>query len=121
MRKPEEIKATANIKVLAGDDYGFMGEYFDSTTRKWLTFIFSWGGGWEHLSVSTPNKLPTWEQMCKLKEIFWEDEEACVEYHPRKSEYVNNHRYCLHIWRPINEELPTPPEWMVGIKELGEL
>lgn len=121
MRKPEEIKKNPNMQVIDGDDYGFMGRYYDSISNKWLTFVFSWGGGWEHLSVSTPNKIPSWEQMCRMKELFWEDEEACVEFHPRKSEYVNNHRYCLHIWRPINEELPTPPEWMVGIKELGEL
>ena len=24
--------------------------------------------------------------------------------------------YCLHIWRPIRQEIPIPPSLMVGIK-----
>ena len=43
-------------------------------------------------------------------------EEICVEYHPKKSEYVNNHPYCLHIWKPIDVELPTPAIELIGIK-----
>lgn len=71
--------------------------------------IASNGGGWEHVSVSRQNRCPTWEEMCAIKDMFFEPEEVCVEYHPRHSEYVNNHPYCLHIWRPTGQELPTPP------------
>lgn len=71
--------------------------------------IWSNGGGWDHVSVSFGNRCPTWEEMCKIKDVFFGEEEECVEYHPRKSEYVNIHPNCLHIWRPQDEELPTPP------------
>ena len=47
-----------------------------------------------------PSKTPSWDQMCKMKEIFFEDEEECIEYHPKKSEYITAHPHCLHIWRP---------------------
>ena len=56
--------------------------------------------------------------MCEIKEIFFKDEEACVEYHPAKSEYVNNLSHCLHIWRPQKETLPVPDSLLVGIKGL---
>ena len=73
------------------------------------SFIFSYGGGWEHLSVSTKKRTPTWEEMCFFKDMFWPDTQCCIQYHPAKSEYVNRHPYCLHIWNPIEVELPTPP------------
>ncbi len=54
----------------------------------------------EHVSISsvTGDKLPTWDEMCDLKETFWEDEEECIQIHPKKSEYVNLKSNCLHIW-----------------------
>lgn len=42
-----------------------------------------------------------------------------IEYHPAKSEYVNNVQYCLHIWKPVEKfagKLPIPPSLFVGIK-----
>lgn len=109
MRNLKQIKETTNLFVDKEGYDGFAGRYFDKDSNKMLQYVFSWGGGWEHLSVSLPRKCPTWEQMCKMKEIFYDDEEVCVEYHPRRSDYVNMHQYCLHIWRPIDESIPTPP------------
>lgn len=76
--------------------------------------IASNGGGWDHVSVSPCNRkrqtCPTWEEMCEIKDMFFEPEEAAVEYHPAKSQYVNNHPYCLHLWKPNDgTELPLPP------------
>ena len=64
---------------------------------------------WEHVSVSHPNKIPSWETMAKVKELFFEDEEEVIQYHPKKSEYVNLHENCLHMWRPVNRNIITPP------------
>lgn len=77
--------------------------------------IASNGGGWEHVSVSRPNHCPTREEMCAIKDMFFEPEEVAIQYHPRHSEYVNLHPYCLHIWRPIGKDIPTPPIGYVGI------
>jgi hypothetical protein len=27
----------------------------------------------------------------------------CLQFHPAKSEYVNLHNHCLHIWQPPKE------------------
>lgn len=75
--------------------------------------------GWEHVSVSLLGRscTPTWEQMCFIKNMFWGEDETIVQYHPAKKDYVNMHPYCLHLWRPTTETMPTPPSWMVGLKD----
>lgn len=75
--------------------------------------IWSNGGGWDHVSVSYPNRCPTWDEMCMVKDIFFLPEETCVEYHPAKENYVNIHPYCLHIWRPQKAGLPLPTKLFV--------
>lgn len=87
----------------------------------YLKVISSEGEGWEHVSVSLPRRCPTWPEMCFVKDLFWNSDEAVVQYHPRASEYVNNVKYCLHLWRPTTLVLPEPPSGMVGIKALGEI
>jgi hypothetical protein len=80
-----------------------------------LRVIASDGQGWEHVSVSLPYRAPTWDEMCRVKDLFWGDEDTVVQYHPPRSEYVNNHAYCLHLWRPVGAEVPRPPAIMVGV------
>lgn len=121
MKSIEEIKRTTNLIIEAeADNDGMGGKFYDKNTGKWLNFIFSYQMGWEHLSVSMPNKTPSWDQMCMMKDIFWDEDEACVEYHPRKQDYVNNHPHCLHIWKPTEEHLPTPPSILVGFRNKEE-
>ena len=63
--------------------------------------------GMEHVSVAPVNKhkLPTWNDMCYVKNIFWDDEEEAYQIMPKKSEYVNIKGNCLHLWKPIGKEL----------------
>lgn len=69
---------------------------------------------WEHISVSTPNRTPTWAEMCFVKDVFWDKEDVVIQIHPRQSEYVNYHPFCLHLWRPVGVEIPCPPSIAVG-------
>ena len=116
MRNLEEIKSNGYLKIKKEGQDGFGGTFYDKKSRCFLNFIMSWGVGFEHCSVSLPNRCPSWEQMCVMKELFWEDDEVCMQLHPAKKDYINNMKYCLHIWRPINEKIPTPPSIMVGLK-----
>lgn len=76
-----------------------------------------WSPQWEHVSVSgwkltgksSVPLLPTWEQMCWVKGLFWQPEEAVVQYHPPEAEYVNQAPNRLHLWRPLEAEMPRPP------------
>lgn len=133
MKSFEEIKSTRNITIKGeAPGVGLGGTYYDSISGKSFNFIFSKQFGWEHLSVSTPSKTPTWEQMCKMKDLFWNEDEVCVQYHPAKEDYVNNHPHCLHIWRPVASKdfinsptskedlLPVPPSILVGYRNEEE-
>lgn len=128
MRNIDEIKQTSGMVIKKEGKDGFGGtvfpiEYKNGKVKivkdidKALHFMFSWGCGFEHLSVSTPIQCPTWEQMCKMKDIFWRDDEVCMQLHPKKEDYVNCMDYCLHIWRPIDKEIPMPPSIMVGLRK----
>ena len=66
------------------------------------SFVAGWNErGWEHVSVELQaRRLPTWEEMCEIKDIFWNDEEEVVQIHPKKSQYVNMAE-ALHLWRPV--------------------
>jgi hypothetical protein len=79
-----------------------------------IRVIASDGGGWEHISVSFEKRTPTWDEMCKVKDIFWESTDCVFQFHPSSEEYVNFAKHCLHLWRPTNESIPIPPSWMVG-------
>lgn len=81
-----------------------------------LKVIASDGLGWEHVSVSLPSRCPTWEEMCKVRDLFWGPEDCVVQYHPPHSDYVNNHPFCLHLWRPVGQSFPMPPSLMVGYR-----
>lgn len=87
--------------------------------RAQLFVIASDGAGWEHVSVSNMVRTPTWEEMHFIKQMFWGDEDCVVQFHPPKSEYVNNHSFCLHLWRKAGCDFETPPSILVGYKEVA--
>jgi len=58
----------------------------------------------EHVSVSLNRRCPKWDEMCMIKDIFWDEEELVAEFHRPKSQYVNLHPYCLHLWRKVGWE-----------------
>lgn len=72
--------------------------------------------GWEHLGVSFKNKIPSWECMQEMKELFFYDDEECFQLHPKADNYVNNNEYTLHIWRPVEGMKQIPPSILVGFR-----
>lgn len=75
-----------------------------------LAVIVSDGMGWEHASVSRPDRCPTWEEMMSVKELFWREDEWVIQYHPSRELNVNVHPFCLHLWNPIGVEFSKPPK-----------
>lgn len=56
----------------------------------------------------------TWKEHMKreyreTKERYEKLHRAVTQFHPPKSEYINNYPYCLHLWKPIDTEIPHPP------------
>lgn len=84
-----------------------------------LAIVASDGLGWEHASVHvTDGKArqwtPNWDEMCHVKNLFWDAEDVVIQYHPRRSEYVSYHEHTLHLWRPTGFAIPTPDPELVG-------
>ena len=81
-----------------------------------LHVLASDGLEWEHVSVSMPDRCPSWNQMCFIKDMFWDEDDTVIQIHPPKKEYVNHHKYCLHLWRKCdtNDYVDVPDSILVG-------
>lgn len=58
--------------------------------------------GW-HLSISHHRRLPTWEEVREARYHFVPDEITMAMILPPKSQYVNMHRWCFHLWQTEGE------------------
>lgn len=116
MRSIDEIKANRRLTVGIVNKDGFSATV---SMPNWTgSVICSIGAGWEHVSVS-PYKhriTPSWDDMCKIKDMFFEDDEAVIQIHPPKADYINNMPNCLHLWRCTYKEMVLPPSVLVGIR-----
>ncbi len=72
------------------------------------------GQPWEHVSVSCETRCPTWIEMDWVKDQFWDEGETVIQFHVPKSDHINRHPYCLHLWKPTKLGLPMPPKECVG-------
>ena len=117
MKSFEEIKDNQRITVEYKGMDGFRGIISMPT---WIgSVICSKGGGWCHVSVAPfkKNVTPNWHEMCMIKDIFFNEDEAVIQVHPPKAEYVNNKENCLHLWQCYYKEMVLPPSCFVGIKK----
>lgn len=89
-----------------------------------LGVIAACGRGWDHVNVHTlvpfrgnyaeyMRRTPTWDEMDYVRKLFFRGDEWVIQYHPPASKYINKHSHTLHMWRPQDEAVPTPPAWMV--------
>lgn len=103
----------------SNNTYGNNGQFMVKSLKlKRVLFCQASDGlDWEHVSVSIADRCPTWEEMCFIKDLFWGDDDLVVQMHPPKSDYVNNHLYCLHLWRKFdtNDFCQRPESGLVGI------
>lgn len=93
-----------------GDPYGWFEIPYKSVTIK----VMACAGElpdllWDHVSVSLENRCPNWTEMSYVKDLFFGEDETVVQFHPKKSEHVNVHPHCLHLWKRIGEEYELPP------------
>ncbi len=57
--------------------------------------------------------------MCFVKRLFFRDDETVIQFHPAKRNYVNDYPFCLHLWRPQRQDIPLPPQQLVGAGKNG--
>ena len=80
-----------------------------------LVVIASSGEGWDHVSCSRRNRCPNWEEMEYVKRLFFRDGETAMQLHVPPSEHISVHPFCLHLWRPLDQEIPKPPPEFVAL------
>ena len=79
--------------------------------------------GWEHVSVTAwrgtrpltgRSRTPSWKEMAFVKDLCWDPEDSVVQFHSRRTQYVNLHPDCLHLWRSTTQPIPEPPASLIG-------
>lgn len=73
---------------------------------------------WEHVSVSTANRTPNWREMEFIRDLFFAPDELVLQFSVPRSEHINIHPYCLHMWKPIGITIPMPPALTIGPESL---
>ena len=111
---PNRYRLRAHLHLGTDDSYGNNGFFVVPFESYELRCLASDGLGWEHVSVSLEGRCPNWKEMSFVKDLFWDDDDCVVQYHPPKKFYVNNHPFCLHLWRPTNATIPIPDPLLVG-------
>jgi len=81
-------------------------------TKGMLQLLFSTmeqhpDGLWKHASISHPNRYPTWDEILDVRYTFFGEQEEVMQVLPPKSEYINVHKNCFHLWCPVGRRL-TP-------------
>lgn len=87
------------------------GEYMRAWTYNGLLVIASAGEyedgrEWLHVSVSRKSRLPTYDELTRVKRDFIGDDKKAVFVLPEKQNHVNIHNYCLHLFYSANNPLP---------------
>lgn len=109
--KPVDITAIAPAKVW---------EQLQSHTGR----MFGWGSlrimvtdddvydasqdPWRHVSFSCKNRYPTWDELLAVRYEFFPPDVEVIQVFPPQAEYVNLHKFALHLWWNKARRL-TPP------------
>ncbi len=64
------------------------------------------GKEWLHISVSRKSRLPTYEEMTRIKRDFIGDDKKAISVLPEKKYHVNIDKYCLHLFYSAENPLP---------------
>lgn len=65
------------------------------------------GKNWVHLSVSKRKQCPNWLEFAQVKDLFLGKESLAIQVLPPRSEWVNDHEFCLHLYECLDER-PVP-------------
>ena len=117
MKSFKEIEKNRRISGIVNSMDGFTATIHMPT---WVgSVVCSDGAGWNHVSISPFKKhiMPSYYDLCLIKDIFWNEEEAVIHVFPPKSQHVNNMPNCLHLWECTYKEMVLPPSCLVGIRE----
>ena len=73
------------------------------------------GGVWIHCSLSRKSRLPSWDDMKRVKDAFFGEDSEAFHVLPKKDDYINLHPFCMHLWTPAEterEQLEKEADWL---------
>lgn len=56
---------------------------------------------WRHVSVSRSDKIPSYEDLKKVKDQFIGEHRPAYQIMPKTADHINMHPYCLHLWTTL--------------------
>ena len=114
MKFNAEVESYRRVHPWLGASSGNFGYFVVPIGSALMNVLVSDGMGWDHVSVSLPDRCPTWEEMCLIKRLFFAPDEVVMQLHPAEWNYRNCHPFCLHLWRPQDQTIPLPDPSMVA-------
>ena len=110
--------------MASDNSYGNNGAFIiPHKHRILLACVVSDQEDWDHVSIHVETmrkkkqkwiqRTPTWDEIVFVKDMFFRPDEWEMQFLPGQKDYINDHNYTLHIWRPHNVLIPKPPIWMV--------
>lgn len=58
---------------------------------------------WLHVSASRGGKVPSYKDLCLIKEIFVGDERSAIQVFPKRSQHVSDYE-TLHLWSNLEKD-----------------
>jgi hypothetical protein len=110
-------KNLGNPFLTSDESYGNNGIFIIPYKNIKLCCVISSGSDWDHVSTHVEcvkkKRCPFWDEMCFVKNLFWNEDETVIQFHPKKSDYVNCHPYTLHLWKSQIVDYVLPPKIFV--------
>lgn len=94
--KLTEIKSTVKDSKAFKTKDGLAIIASTDNTPKWGDLL--------HVSISRLDKYPSWDEIVQVKLQFFGDRKDAMMLIPKRTDYVNVHENCFHLWE-------CPEEW----------
>jgi len=98
MRRPDTVTPPGFHLVKKTDDGYHVARRIDQLSVIVTEAVELDGKWWRHVSVAKPDRLPTYTEMVAVKEAFIGADRKALSVLPARSEHVNLHPFCLHLW-----------------------
>jgi len=63
------------------------------------------GNVWMHASCSREDRLPSWDDIKEMKDLFVGTQRTAIQVLPPEAEYVNQHPNVLHLWSCLTADV----------------
>lgn len=73
---------------------------------------------WIHISVARDDRLPSWDDVKMVKEIFIGKHKKAIQILPEEDKYVNINPNCLHLFHCLDDD--GLPEFSGFREDVGE-